>query len=325
MDFNKGSEKCLPHNVLGHDFFLNHLESAERPSESKFEISQLLYESLSALKTNDGVPISVFWGKICCNPRTDPDEKRILHGLLLSKIIILLISRKALERIAELTAQDNILLEYECALLRHKLDKTMVVPIFISDSEHEHSFTFNFPETSHTRIESAQKIVEKLSEGIAAEDKDFLGSAKKTMHQIFQLNGFILPHQVQTKEIEELSEIMKEALETGTIPNSPRLSFRPLPFIPPLPLPLVMLKDPKYFTENISDDSEGYFSAGDSDFDLTSDRDVDYSSDISIPSVHTPTPRPKEVHPSNSFVVNYIILLSLVVVLAKILEMFWFH
>eukprot|EP00026_Physarum_polycephalum_P000711 Phypoly_transcript_00712.p1 GENE.Phypoly_transcript_00712~~Phypoly_transcript_00712.p1 ORF type:complete len:920 (-),score=65.02 Phypoly_transcript_00712:1306-4065(-) len=157
------AETCRSHNIAEHDFFVSYRVASEgkqhSTKEPKFGISQLIYEKIAVSKTRLGVPVFAFWDKKCLNDGMSW-EKGFLRGLLNSKVIVLLISNEGLAGIQTDAQfqQDNVLVEYECALLKHHLHAVRVVPVFISNV----NFSMQFPNTPHKRGKLAQRTLDKL-------------------------------------------------------------------------------------------------------------------------------------------------------------------
>lgn len=123
-------------------------------------------------------------------------------------MIVLLLSSKVLQGIqANMAAkkQDNVLVEYECAILRNKEAGIPIVPIFLAeivkDANGDDSFSaFDFGLVSsmpdsppHARGTRAQEAVDKLSESLPPSQQRFLFHVKETIDTIFHMQGHKLP------------------------------------------------------------------------------------------------------------------------------------
>jgi hypothetical protein len=142
--------------------------------------------------------VYVFWDKKCLKFGQDW-EYGFMFGLTHSKVIVLLISNKALEGIALNASkqQDNVLVEYECALLQNALHGTPVFPVFVAEATAEGKFErfdskkakASLPDAPHLRGDDAQAMVNSLSQQLPADKKMFLQSIAKTLSKIFKLQG----------------------------------------------------------------------------------------------------------------------------------------
>jgi len=226
------AQKCWSHNQIFHDFFVNYRVETEghriSPDEPVGGLVQIIYENLARQKTSDGLPIYVFWDKKCLCPGQDWEEG-FLHGLTHSKVIVLLISLKVLKGIhkkASQGQQDNVLIEYECALIENQVNGTPVLPVFLGEvdetSESQKYAPFHFaeatalelPDTPHQRNSDAQSEIDTISHSLLPEKKKFLDSISKTIQKIFKLQGYFLPLRGDDQdEIDKMVNTLMQILE----------------------------------------------------------------------------------------------------------------
>lgn len=180
-----------------------------------------MYKKLAVQKTKLGRPIYIFWDHKCLNDAQNW-ETSFIRGLQNSQVILLLISTKvyahiylsfklfqALQGIRDNARkqQDNVLVEYECAIILNKLFNVPVFPIFFADFNENGaldrvSFSNNkFPEAPHQRNKSSQLHIDELryiqcstnsitnicSQYLLTGERQFLGSIQDTMREISRL------------------------------------------------------------------------------------------------------------------------------------------
>jgi len=119
--------------------------------------------------------------------------------------------------------QDNVLVEYECALIQHKAKGIPVVPIFIGsivnpNTKRKILFSqinnLTLPDVPHNRRGTMQAKIEHLSKTIEAGDKKFLNSISQTFVEIFKLQGIFLPKRAEDRgSIENMVHALMENLE----------------------------------------------------------------------------------------------------------------
>jgi len=204
------AHKCRTHQQTKHDVFINYRVATEGKkvtysSEPDGGLVELVYTKIARQKKGNGDPVYVFWDKKCLNYGRD-FQKGFLHGLTSSNVIILLISMKVLRDIVENAPkkQDNVLFEYECALLQNRGGKGVpVVPVFVSEMKDDGKGQITFeafdmskapplPDVPHVRGEEAQLILDDLSKGLLPRDVAFLKSVSETFLAIRRLQGLKL-------------------------------------------------------------------------------------------------------------------------------------
>jgi len=220
--------------VEKHDFFISYRNSsegarAEHSSEPKLGFAQALYESVACQKKSNAQPVYVFWDQKCFHPNQKWEES-IFGALPSSQIIVLLVSAKGLEGIKHKILageQDSTLVEYEIALLQHKLQGQIVLPIFLSEIgvandyrkhflplDKERMQAFNLPDSAHVRQAEVQQKIDHLSHSLSTEDVSFLGSVSQTIAEIFELQGYPLPQRGEDgNELDDLVAHLMSSLE----------------------------------------------------------------------------------------------------------------
>jgi len=155
-------------------------------------------------------------------------ESGFMNGLKTSQLIVLLVSTKTLEGITTAaTRQDNVLIEYECALIQNRLYGTPVLPIFLSGIEESDAtlkFTpfqygsgLDFPDLPHARKETSQQVIDELGKDLIPEKKEFLDSIRQTIALIFQLQGFSLRSRGENaKDLDDLMDTTVNTLHKAT-------------------------------------------------------------------------------------------------------------
>jgi len=239
MEFQKPKpalvESCRTHSKFQHDIFINYRVATEGDtSVHPKSVVQLVYEHLSCERKDTGEPVFVFWDKECLNYGMNW-EQGFLAGLLNASLIVLLISMKTLNGIKDKAAksQDNVLLEYECALLRNKQAGTEVVPVFVG----EETITGDkstyarvgmgaafsgYPSSPHKRGDDANKVIHYVGKGLRAEDKEFLGSVQKTIDSLSKMQGVhIIKRASDEGELKTLSAILMKILNKKKEPQQP--------------------------------------------------------------------------------------------------------
>jgi len=230
---SQNAGKCWSHFQIIHDIFLNHRVATEgKPSahslEPKRGMVQMLYESFANLRKQSGDPVFVFWDFKCLNFGQNW-EQGFLNALKNSRVIVLLVSMKALEGIAKNAKerQDNVLVEYECAIIQNKLHKIPVIPVFLSEIEnddangvHTHvAFDFSkakalFPKEPHAREKSVQDNIDSLGTTLKQSDTHFLSSIFDTMREIFLFQACFLSQRGESRvDIESVVKVVMAALE----------------------------------------------------------------------------------------------------------------
>jgi len=220
--------QCFTHCLSSHDFYFNYgttLEdqASDCSSESK-RVVQAVYEKLSVQRKQGELPVFVFWDEKCLN-LGEKWENTFFHWITSSSIIILLVSKKVLKMMSQNAVdgkQDNVLVEYECALLRHA---TSNVPVFCLllpeinmdryDGDNEKAVEFDFmtaasslPDVQHKRGSIAQKAVDCLREKLASNQTEFLQSVSKTVEQITKLPHVQFTSHTDVKEVNALISIL---------------------------------------------------------------------------------------------------------------------
>jgi len=124
----------------------------------------------------------------------------------------------------------------EFSLVLNKLHGTPVLPIFVAELTgvgnngpefSEFKFGVDFPDVPHVRDEGAQEMLDKLSETIRPEDKKFLKSIKKTMSEIFKLQGVFLKQRGENQDdINSLVDTLLK-LRFEDIPRDPPTTTTP--------------------------------------------------------------------------------------------------
>jgi len=182
-----------------------------------------VYDKLAVQKERKtGMTTFVFWDAKCLNYGQDW-EKGFLNGIKTSHVIVLLVSNKGLEGIKASAhkRQDNVLVEYECALIQNKLHKVPVLPVFVAEitgvdthgapAFEKVNLSIDFPDVPHLRNNSSKAIVDNLSKG--RHETGFLKSIKQTMEEIFRLQGYFLTKRGEEKEdLDTLIEVITATL-----------------------------------------------------------------------------------------------------------------
>lgn len=124
------SYRCKQHLSPIHDFFISYRVASEE------KIASELFGELTALSKHNGDPIKVFWDQRCLNDAANWQEG-FMNGLRGSRVIILLISVAGLSRMATASSsyKDNLLLEWEEALLLSKTSSVAIFPILIGTTQ----------------------------------------------------------------------------------------------------------------------------------------------------------------------------------------------
>eukprot|EP00026_Physarum_polycephalum_P000182 Phypoly_transcript_00182.p1 GENE.Phypoly_transcript_00182~~Phypoly_transcript_00182.p1 ORF type:complete len:2033 (+),score=208.26 Phypoly_transcript_00182:30-6101(+) len=217
---------CRAHNRKFHDAFINYRVFCEG-SNSLASPVEALYKSLSAQKKKKSIgEVTVFWDEQCLNYGQNW-ERSFFHAITASKVVILLISALTLEGIKKNAEnkQDNVLVEYECAIMQNKLHKKPVIPVFIAGAQMDTQtkklrfspFDFkdldpaSFPRTPHARGDDIQYIVDNMSKSLSANDQKFLNSIAATIEQLGKLQGYLLTKR-GTDEL-ELQKIVDQVME----------------------------------------------------------------------------------------------------------------
>jgi len=241
----RDNEYCQLHQRHTHHIFLNYRVNHEgkRSLNSKKEpaggVVEQMFKSLAVKKTKLGRPIFVFWDKQCLKDGQNW-ESGFTHGIQNSQVIILLMSNSTVQGIAGKAAQqeDNVLIEYECALLLNKIYEVPVFPVFLAELESnnkamEFSFKCEIPDSTHCRGESSQRFIDKLRIHLPENERSFLSSIKKTMKEIFMLTGAFMPHRLEDES--DLQSVIYRIL--ATLETSIPVTFRPpLDTLPKYPL-----------------------------------------------------------------------------------------
>eukprot|EP00026_Physarum_polycephalum_P008013 Phypoly_transcript_08087.p1 GENE.Phypoly_transcript_08087~~Phypoly_transcript_08087.p1 ORF type:complete len:452 (+),score=62.39 Phypoly_transcript_08087:80-1357(+) len=248
-------EKCKAHKRKFHDIFLNYrvkcegMQGKRSWEEHSGGVVEQVYRALATKKTKRGKPIYVFWDKTCLNDGQNW-EMGFEQGIKNSQVIVLLMSNTTMQGILSNAAQhqDNVLIEYESALLLNKLYNKPVFPVFLAEyKEDSHelvpfSFSHSFPDVLHKRDQSSQLFIDSLSHSIPDIAKSFLGSIKQTMSEIFKLQGKFMPKRTEDEnDLRELVSGILALLETSQPAyNHPLLSLLsstqpPLSTKPPTP------------------------------------------------------------------------------------------
>jgi hypothetical protein len=83
--------------------------------------------------------------------------------------VVLILVNKALEMLQTNAPnkQDNVLIEYECALIKNRLNGTPVVPIFVAEKDQRDEYkpvnwSMKFPDVEHCRSKSGTGTVSLL-------------------------------------------------------------------------------------------------------------------------------------------------------------------
>ncbi|KAJ3129501.1 hypothetical protein HK098_001268 [Nowakowskiella sp. JEL0407] len=139
------------HNLDQFDFFFSHRKHADK------DVVQLLHEQLNGLQWDHDHAIHAFWDDQCLSA-SENWEIGFTSALEHSKIVILIISIECVRKIkAADVEEDNVLLEWELALLRKAFN--------------EFDYT-DFPEAKHCHTRSPR-----------------IFTVRKVMQQIFQIQG----------------------------------------------------------------------------------------------------------------------------------------
>eukprot|EP00026_Physarum_polycephalum_P008042 Phypoly_transcript_08118.p1 GENE.Phypoly_transcript_08118~~Phypoly_transcript_08118.p1 ORF type:complete len:290 (+),score=34.75 Phypoly_transcript_08118:597-1466(+) len=220
------THKCKSHNRDKHDIFLSYRVSTEGGKshfstvEQSGGLVEQIYWKLAPQKLQFGAPIVVFWDKMCLNDGCDWEEG-FLYGITSATVIVLLLSNQVIEGIhnTATTRQDNVLVEYECALLQYRKCGTPVIPVFVAENIGGKFVEFDFntittlPDAPHVRKARASQMIARLSASLAYEQKQFLTSVNKTLAEILQLQGiFMKKRSEDPKEMKELSQRVLDVL-----------------------------------------------------------------------------------------------------------------
>eukprot|EP00026_Physarum_polycephalum_P001582 Phypoly_transcript_01584.p1 GENE.Phypoly_transcript_01584~~Phypoly_transcript_01584.p1 ORF type:complete len:957 (+),score=134.40 Phypoly_transcript_01584:242-3112(+) len=224
------ANKCKSHQADKHHIYLSYRADTEggkalfTSMEGAGGLVELVYWRLASQKLY-GSDLRVFWDKMCLNDGCDWEDG-FLHGITSSSVIILLMSNKAMEAVCSNAAisQDNMLLEFECALLlKIKMDKP-VIPVFVGDKGQNGKFVaFRFPtlpNTPHARTPHANKIITKLSDSLPAKKIEFLTSIDWTIREICKLQGISLAKRGKDQEWHDLARRVLDVLHRDTKPQS---------------------------------------------------------------------------------------------------------
>jgi len=180
---------------------------------------ELIYWHLASQKSQYSRDLFVFWDKMCLNDGQDWEEG-FLHGITNSTVIILLISNKVIEGIcAKATqGQDNVLVEYECALLQNRKHGTPVIPVFVAEKD-PLSGDFiqldfgkamrTLPDAPHSRKSRASDMIKDLSDSIPPRKLEFLQSVKTTIDDIFHMQGVFMSK--RGADLDDLNALAKRA------------------------------------------------------------------------------------------------------------------
>jgi len=117
-------------------------------------------------------------------------------------VTVLIVSKKSLDgiRLNAAKNQDNVLVEYELALLKNQVDHVPVVPIFVpnvikDENGHASYEPFNpqenaqgFPDLPHARGQFAKQTLSSIKDPLP----DQFSSVSKTISEIFKLQGYTL-------------------------------------------------------------------------------------------------------------------------------------
>eukprot|EP00026_Physarum_polycephalum_P003518 Phypoly_transcript_03531.p1 GENE.Phypoly_transcript_03531~~Phypoly_transcript_03531.p1 ORF type:complete len:802 (+),score=106.01 Phypoly_transcript_03531:131-2407(+) len=199
-------KKCKSHNSEMHHIFVSYRVESEG-KKSPFMLAEgdggfveLVYWKLAPQKLQHGAEVFVFWDKMCLNDGCNWEDG-FLHGITSSNVIVLLLSNKVIEGICAkaTTTQDNVLVEYECALLHYRKCGTPVLPVFVADVDQNGNFVeFNFgrntplPDAPHARKTRANEMITQLSDSLPTTQTEFLNSVSKTMDEIFHMQGIFM-------------------------------------------------------------------------------------------------------------------------------------
>jgi len=117
--------KCKKHKASDHDIFINYRVRTDKDFAIK------LFYALSSETRDDGKAYRPFLDIECLNDGEEW-EAGFLHGLESAAVILLLISEDALKGIESAHQhQDNVLLEYEFALEKHKKGQAVILPLLV--------------------------------------------------------------------------------------------------------------------------------------------------------------------------------------------------
>jgi len=189
-----GSWVCKAHDSHRHDFFINYRVSSEKV------LATNLFIELNKRTRPDGKKVRAFMDAFCLRDG-EPWQDGFLHGVVNSRVVVLLISEASLAGVKTAhERQDNVLLEYEHALAvlgKKGWGKMRIMPVFVG---HHEVFTRpdgstvrayvklpiprmeEFPDAPHKCSTPAEGFVDK--------------SVRETMRSIFALQGhFINPEE----------------------------------------------------------------------------------------------------------------------------------
>eukprot|EP00026_Physarum_polycephalum_P010311 Phypoly_transcript_10469.p1 GENE.Phypoly_transcript_10469~~Phypoly_transcript_10469.p1 ORF type:complete len:373 (+),score=31.70 Phypoly_transcript_10469:101-1120(+) len=191
--------RCKTHNSDKHHIFVSYRVDSEGKQTPFTSVEraggfvELVYWELAPQKLQYGPEILVFWDKMCLNDGCDWEEG-FLHGITSSSVIILLLSNKVIEGICSKAPidQDNVLVEYECALLQYKKEGKPVIPVFVADKDQNSNFKeFDFgkakstlPTVPHARKSRANNMIARLRDSLPDNKCEFLASIAQTLDEV---------------------------------------------------------------------------------------------------------------------------------------------
>jgi len=186
----------------------------------------LIYEKLSVQRKKNDLPVFTFWDKKCLN-YGQRWEEGFLHGISTSSVIVLLVSGEVLKMMSQNAAngrQDNVLVEYECALLLNAISNVPVFPVVLSEiklggmgkkefAKFDFASVSSLPDVPHVRGSTAQKAIDELSKSLAPDRTEFLKSVSKTVAEITKLKGYQLTSRAEdAKEVDAMISVLMKYL-----------------------------------------------------------------------------------------------------------------
>eukprot|EP00026_Physarum_polycephalum_P001439 Phypoly_transcript_01440.p1 GENE.Phypoly_transcript_01440~~Phypoly_transcript_01440.p1 ORF type:complete len:1130 (-),score=207.03 Phypoly_transcript_01440:9-3374(-) len=258
VDTQHQREKCKAHDKDHHHIFLNYRVKSEgrrsplSSAEKDGGAVEHMFQALAVKKTKLGQPLFVFWDCKCLNDGQNW-ELGFMHGLQQSRVIVLLMSNTTMQGILSnaQNMQDNVLIEYESALLLNKLYRVPVFPVFLAEMGIQSqlvpfSFNLKFPDVPHKRNESSQRFIDNISQHLPPQSTKFLESIKSTMAEIFMLQGAFMEHRVEdASEVQVLVDRILNILDKAP-PLSP-LVHQPM-LLSPAPSPQITRPLPESFS-----------------------------------------------------------------------------
>jgi hypothetical protein len=199
--------RCHPGSFF-HDVFISYRRGPDAT----------LVDLLNAKISNDlrihSNPPRVYVDRQCIRPGADWSA-HFAAGLNTSKVILLIISIASLERIRDLNPrQDNVLLEYQKAMLRSAADANIVViPVFVG-----------------TVGQALQPPIAEDFPDVPAVASHPPTSVRAIMRQVLGLHGlFIQPGRNGSWELDEIIDSVQQALHAER--NAYRASYDQIPLI----------------------------------------------------------------------------------------------